>query len=289
MKALYTLTGIITGIVTFCVTISIFANMDVDSEKYDETDYSYYIESLSQNFEERVLESICLYEVEKEKQIETMNEENIITTEKNIATKVENVYIIQNGDNFWNICEKYYGDGNYCFALAEYNNLTINSTIIAGCKLIIPFDNDLEFVSLVEKYETDINIINEYPLNERVSPAMEITIPTGNDMKNYTGDVDTSNYQYIGDWKITGYDPKCAHCCNGNTHGIGAAGVEVIPGYSVATKDLPLNTTIYIKGYGYYVIEDRGCGEGVIDIACSSHDTCYPITNMDGVAVYIVN
>lgn len=287
-KALYIVAGSIAGIISFYLLASIFAN-----EPEDNTEEYLSFRYAEETVQEEELEFEIIYETEiqpEEEESEYLEIETDPVPESETEApeiKIENTYKIKTGDTFWEISEKFYGDGNYCFALAEYNDLSIDDHITTGHKLIIPSIDDEEFIDLVNKYKEEPNT-DLYTLNERATPAVEITIPTGNDMRNYTGKVDTSEYQYIGDWQITGYDPNCAHCCGGNTHGIGAAGVEVIPGYSVATKDLPLNITLYIEGYGYYVNEDRGCGEGVIDIVCSSHEACYPITNLDGVAVYIV-
>ena len=46
-------------------------------------------------------------------------------------------------------------------------------------------------------------------------------------------------------------------------------------------------TTIYVEGYGYYVVEDRGPRDGIIDIASPNHEACGPVTKR-GVNVYIV-
>lgn len=292
-KPLSIIAGIIAGVISFCLLITIFADNQEEECVNDwdpaiqESIYNEYNYNNDFEFEIIYLDPIEDTDNLIDRDLENSTPKQIAETE-NADIKIENTYKIKSGDNLWDICIKFYGEGNYCYALAEYNDLSTDSHIITGHKLIIPNIYDEEFVALIEKYNSGINNDHIEPTVERVEPAVSITIPTGNDMRNYTEEVDTSNYKYIGDWKITGYDPTCAHCCGGNTHGIGAAGVEVIPGYSVATKDLPLNITLYIEGYGYYVNEDRGCGEGVIDIVCTSHEACYPITNMYGVAVYIV-
>ena len=128
----------------------------------------------------------------------------------------------------------------------------------------------------------------EYKYGRRMTPAVDIEIPTGDNMRNYTEEVDTTNYELIGTYNITGYTPKCVHCC-GSDKGITASGVEAIAGYTVATSsNIPFGTTLYIEGYGYYVAEDRGAmSNWVIDIAAPSHDACYGLTD-SGVNVYIV-
>lgn len=235
---------------------------------------------------------------DNEEVIDTNNE----TEDSNevIEKPSEVIHTVAAGESWWSISNKYYGNGKYYKALAAYNDKNYNKDLYSGDDLTIPDINNSEF----QNYYTNESLINgtlnaslimysgpktAYKYGTRTNPAVDITIPSsGSSMKNYTGEVDTSNYESLGTYKITGYTPGCVHCC-GNDEGIGAAGVEVICGYSVAApKNIPLGTTLYIEGYGYYVVEDRGAfGNGVIDIACPSHDACGPITST-GINVYIV-
>lgn len=151
----------------------------------------------------------------------------------------------------------------------------------------IPIETILEEAVPVETIPVETEpIVTEYEYGTRMTPAVEINYENG--VKNYTDVVDTSEYTYYGRMFITGYTPKCAHCC-GSTEGITASGVPAIPGYTVAAGyEFDFGTTLYIEGYGYYVVEDRGnLGENVLDIAAPDHESCYPITQ-DGVNVYIV-
>lgn len=209
-------------------------------------------------------------------------------------------YVIAFGDSWWSIAETFHGDGTLYSEIAIYNGLDPNNTIYEGQIIKIPSKENLYSVgqATANKYnaaaKAEMEVIvagdnNDYTYGVRTDPTVDISLPDDHfDMRNNTDEVDTSTYEYIGGWNITGYDPDCAHCCGGNTHGIGAAGVDIRPGYSVATKDLPLGVTLYIEGYGYYVNEDRGCGYGVIDIAATSHDACYALTSESPVDVYIV-
>ena len=208
-------------------------------------------------------------------------------------------YVIVYGDSWWSIAESFHGDGTLYSEIAIYNGLDPNNIIYEGQIIKIPSKENLSIgQATANKYNTaakaEMEVIatvdsNDYTYGVRTNPTVDISLPDDHfDMRNNTDEVDTSTYEYIGGWNITGYDPECAHCCGGNTHGIGAAGVDIRPGYSVATKDLPLGVTLYIEGYGYYVNEDRGCGYGVIDIAATSHDACYALTSESPVDVYIV-
>lgn len=128
-----------------------------------------------------------------------------------------------------------------------------------------------------------------YTYGKRIKPAVNINISDESNMRNFTGTVDTEEYRYLGLYNITGYTPKCNHCC-GNENGITASGVEAIAGYTVAApKNIPFGTTLYIEGYGYYVVEDRGnFPNTVIDIAAPDHDACYALTG-NNIAVYTVH
>jgi 3D (Asp-Asp-Asp) domain-containing protein len=88
----------------------------------------------------------------------------------------------------------------------------------------------------------------------------------------------------LGNFYITGYTPTCSHCC-GKSDGIGASGRKIKAGKSVAMNrtdmkalDLEYGDKIYIPCIGERVIEDTGCIQGVIDVACDSHESCYKIT-----------
>ena len=97
----------------------------------------------------------------------------------------------------------------------------------------------------------------------------------------------------LGNFYITGYTPTCSHCC-GKSDGIGASGRKIKPGKSVAMNrtdmkalDLEYGDKIYIPGIGERVIEDTGCKQGVIDVACDSHESCYKITGYYQVKVVL--
>ena len=127
----------------------------------------------------------------------------------------------------------------------------------------------------------------DFKYGQRMNPAVDITVPDTDNMKNYTDEVDTSNFTLVGAWTVTGYTPGCVHCCD-SSEGITASGVKAICGYTVAAgRSLPFGTTIYIEGYGFYVVEDRGPKDGLIDISCPTHEACGPVTKR-GVNIYIV-
>ena len=92
---------------------------------------------------------------------------------------------------------------------------------------------------------------------------------------------------YLGVFRITGYDPHCAHCC-GKTDGITASGTVATVGYTCAGgSQFEIGTRLYIDGLGERVVEDRGdFPSTTIDVVCEDHAGCYAITgNYD---VYLV-
>ena len=89
--------------------------------------------------------------------------------------------------------------------------------------------------------------------------------------------IDKNKGSYYGVCYVTGYNPYCSHCC-GKSNGITASGKRAIIGETVAMAGLPFGTRIYIKGLGYYTVQDRGVGRGCVDVACGSHAECYKLT-----------
>lgn len=224
---------------------------------------------------------------------------NSISSKKNLEEVIvdvedkEIIYIVEAGDYLYKICEKLYDNGSYCYALAEYNGLDPYKDIYVGQEIKIPNIDDEQFMKaqkIIEEKQKE-----EKARKEREQASRE-TLPSrskapeySTSVKNNPGEVNTSGYEYLGKYRITGYTPGCAHCC-GNTAGITASGVKAVVGRTIAAKNLPFGTTLYIKGYGYYVVEDRGgFAEGTIDVASPSHEVSRQITvTTRSVDVYIV-
>lgn len=88
----------------------------------------------------------------------------------------------------------------------------------------------------------------------------------------------------LGVFKITGYTPSCEHCC-GKSDGITASGAKAVTGKTAAMNRADMRALgieygdkIYIDGIGERVVQDTGCGKGVIDVACENHEECYKVT-----------
>lgn len=90
----------------------------------------------------------------------------------------------------------------------------------------------------------------------------------------------------VGTFYVTGYVGGCAHCC-GNENNITASGVPCVAGVSCATgPEFEFGTVLEIEDIGTFVVEDRGVGNGHIDVACATHEECYAITGYYEVYVY---
>lgn len=195
------------------------------------------------------------------------------------------------GDTWYNISIEYFGSDKYADVLAYSNDRTMTDYIFIGEILkiesedyLIQLANDIRNSDSEEDFYTFKAGPFGYEYGKRPNPAVDITVSKDCTGKNNTGKVDTSSFEYIGNHLITAYDPYCEHCCSGT--GMMASGNYAISGYSVAAS-YPLGTTLYIEGYGFYVVEDRGVSGKHIDIAAPSHNDCYALTNYS-VAVYIV-
>lgn len=85
---------------------------------------------------------------------------------------------------------------------------------------------------------------------------------------------------YLGYYTLTAYEATGNPCANGNMPSTG---------YTVACNTIPLGSTIYIEGYGTYVVEDTGgMGGGTIDIYMGDVESCYAF-GVQGANVYLVN
>lgn len=266
-KIMFTLTAIfmIAAIIGINVIINVYADEDIITT------------APSNNLDEVV-------------ELETSNETVIVepeTTEETETPQAFITYEVAEGDSLWSVSSMFYKDGRYFEIIALYNNLE-NNGIHVGDTLRIPIGDEFTNYRQLLDEEPVIHAGDnrEYVYGKRMDPAVDIT-PNGSG-RNYTEDVDTSSFTYLGEYHITGYTPGCEHCC-GNTEGITASGNPAINGYTVATAShLPFGTTLYIEGYGFYIVEDRGnLDESTIDIAADTHEDCYNLTGY--AAVYIVD
>lgn len=285
-KLVYTYAIVIVIIMSIITICSIFTPQT--DEKIDNNQPAILLSSKSTIKEEIVEET----KIKTETKLKTMNNDII--------------HYIESGDTLWGISKKYYGVGTYYTSIAIYNGIEETSILKIGSSLKIPSLTNNDFIQIINysksankesvnnfNYQMAGKVIaagknNGYRYGKRSNPAVDITVPSGTDMRNCMDNIDTSEFISIGKYSITGYTPSCEHCCE-NTNGIGASGVNMICGYSVAAPDhIAFGTTLYIEGYGFYVVEDRGnFGDSNIDIACPTHNDCYKMT-ASNVNIYIV-
>ena len=138
--------------------------------------------------------------------------------------------------------------------------------------------------------ETEIQSTTEFSTEIKQSyvETIEMTVKEASTVENLE---DVIGVIPFGEFYITGYVPVCEHCC-GKTDGITASGVEALAGRTVAMHQSDMvalgvryGDKIYIEGVGERVVEDTGCSQGVIDVACESHDDCYKVTRYSTVEV----
>lgn len=197
-------------------------------------------------------------------------------------------YTVQPGDSFWSIAKESYGDGKYYLDVAAYNNLDISNVIYSGMVLKIE-NKELTMTSEVVSYSAPPEEVEEettavYTYGES-SFNGDLGMTEALSLVKDGYHLDTSNMTYMGNWRVTGYDPHCAHCC-GKTNGITASGNQAEFGTTVGVNNLPLGTMIYVDGYGIFRVDDRGgMSSNHVDIAAPSHDVCYQLTGYADVYV----
>ena len=94
------------------------------------------------------------------------------------------------------------------------------------------------------------------------------------------------NLIYQGEFLVTFYD-DCEACC-GRAGATTASGVYPTAGHTIAADGYEFGTVLYIEGFGYYVVEDRGVPYGMIDIFVNDHSEI-PSYGITTASVYLVN
>ena len=275
-------------VVIFCALILVVGFLVISSKAAALMEYRKFVNDQKYDIVKAAM-TVSEY-IDFDNRVTSVDEEtvkSILNTEKEESSDVSadantNVpeyveYTVEYGDSYWAIASEFYGDGSKYTVVMNDN----------GSKPLHPGD-----------------VVRVYTSNEPVAlttPKKVVATTTTTTSNTYSSDgtkpdwttyknttqYDTSNMTYVGNWKVTGYDPHCAHCCS-KTDGITASGNQAVLGYSVGTNTLPLGTIVYVEGYGIFRVDDRGSGvTEVIDIACDSHKICYQMTGRAN--VYIVN
>lgn len=76
--------------------------------------------------------------------------------------------------------------------------------------------------------------------------------------------------EYLGTWTITAYC-GCEICCGSWSGSPTASGAYPTAWHTIACSEFPFGTVLYIDGYGYFTVEDRGVYGEWIDIYFDDH------------------
>ena len=138
-------------------------------------------------------------------------------------------------------------------------------------------DNDNEWV-LIE-YDSNFAFVwSEYLTTD--APKMNPSLSYYDEHNVSNEESSSSNMTYLGNYMCTAYEWTGSPCANGN---------YPTEGYTVACNSLPFGTQIYIDGYGYYIVEDRGGGgDNWIDIYMGDESSCYDF-GVRYLDIYLVN
>lgn len=138
-------------------------------------------------------------------------------------------------------------------------------------------DNDNEWV-LIE-YDSNFAFVWSEYLTTDV-PKMNPSLSYYDEHNVSNEESSSSNMTYLGNYMCTAYEWTGSLCANGNYPSVG---------YTVACNSLPFGTQIYIDGYGYYTVEDRGGGgDNWIDIYMGDESSCYDF-GVRYLDIYLVN
>lgn len=126
------------------------------------------------------------------------------------------------------------------------------ATLITLAMLYAPAKDEMDPYWFLPPHERPKNeeVVEQESVEESVSVVQ--TASSGDSMT------------YAGCYELTAYIATGNPC---------SSGVYPTVGRTVACNSIPLGTTVYIEGYGTYVVEDTGgMGGGVIDVFVSSYD-----------------
>ena len=125
---------------------------------------------------------------------------------------------------------------------------------------VINFDEQDEWSSIL--YKDEVKYVHNSYLKEKEEDEASDNIEQQQEQQT-TG-------TYLGSYRITHYC-NCSSCCGYWAGGPTASGSMPVAGVTVASgSEFAFGTELIINGHTY-TVQDRGVGNGCIDIYCSSH------------------
>lgn len=183
-------------------------------------------------------------------------------------------YVVESGDTLWWIANHFYENGSFYPYIMENNGLS-STNVREGQKLIIEFFDESERSEILSRCYEKIEGMESVKKSKSSFSTNDNGVPV--------------NSEFVGSFRVTGYDPYCVHCC-GKDDGVTASGKQATYGRTIAADKsrFPFGTKLYIEGLGIFTVEDRGGAikNNKIDVAVPSHDDAYKITG--NYNVYIV-
>lgn len=164
---------------------------------------------------------------------------------------------------------------------------TIPTNEVVSEEITIPVVSAYNYIQpqLPEVVEVVEEIVETEVVEEVVEPTIELTPEPETETVTELTTTNTQTY------RVTAYC-ACEKCCgkwalnrpvdeNGNEIVKGAAGVELVNGYTCASP-LPFGTKVELDGYGVVEVQDRTAnwivekyGENVIDIYINDHNKAW--------------
>jgi 3D (Asp-Asp-Asp) domain-containing protein len=144
-------------------------------------------------------------------------------------------------------------------------------------------ETEVNELSTEETSEESIEYVDKLPTEETYFEETDWGM-VSEEVAEAEGVVEQQLETYLGIYTVTFYCPCPEHC----NSWVGARGTQLTPWVSCATSDsLPFGTVINVTGFGEVVVEDRGVGDGCIDIFVSDHSEI-PSYGMTTAEVYLV-
>ncbi len=99
---------------------------------------SFFISFFTYKFLDKNINLHFFLSLSKFNLLEFLPKKSSFENQKSTINNQSNTYIVKDGDNLWNIAEKFYGSGFNAYDISSVNNLDPSTPIYVGQKLVIP-------------------------------------------------------------------------------------------------------------------------------------------------------